>query len=117
MTFYIYIIGGVAGVVLQLSLLGSHRIIALLRIGRQQYPVGSLGIVVQRILLTGCVSQFHDGTAVGHTRGNAHQHGQTLFLTIFKSCSHHIVRLLLVRGFEGGYHGKLTIEPGVLLVL
>ena len=54
---------------------------------------------------------------MGHAGGDTHQHRQFLLLRVFKGDRHHVVGLLLVRGFERRNHGKLTIEARVLLVL
>ena len=116
-TLYINIVRAIGGIALQLSLLGGDDVVALLGVGRQQHPVGSLGVVVQGVLLARLVGTLHDGTRVGHAGGDAHQHGHALALAVVEGGSHHVVSLLLRGGLEGGYHGELAVEARILLVL
>jgi hypothetical protein len=54
---------------------------------------------------------------MGQTGHHAHHHRQLDGLGERKRHGHGIVAFLLVGGFHDGYHGKLSIEAGVLLVL
>ena len=110
LTLAIYIIGGVGCVLFELSLLGCDYIVALAGVGGEQYPVGSYGVVVEVVLLTGFVSTPDDGAAVGHAGSDAHQHGQALFFGVVEGGGHHVVSLLLVRRLERGDEGELAVE-------
>ena len=111
------VIGGLGGIVLKLSLLGSYHVVTLAGVGRQQNPVGCYCVVVQLVLLTGLVLHFHHSTAMSHAGGDTHQHGQLLLLRIFESGLYHVVGLLLVRRFERRNHSEFAIETRILLVL
>ena len=69
------------------------------------------------VLRTGCIDGVHYRTTVCHTRGDTQKDGGLEFFTQVKTIRHHVVRLLLVTRLQTGDHGKLGIEPAVLLVL
>ena len=73
--------------------------------------IGIEGILCQRF------AHSNLGTRVSQTGHHTHKHGKFQTLREFKGIRHHIISLLLRRGFEDRYHGKLAIETRVLLVL
>ena len=102
---------------LQYRLLTRYDHIALTGKGWQQHPVGSLRIVVKRILLAWLILNLYYCTTMGHTGGDTHQDGQMQLLRQVERLLHHVVSLLLRAGLERRNHRKLSIEARVLLVL
>ena len=76
----ILVIFGIDSHLLKDGLLTGNHHIALTGEGRQKHPVRGLSIVIEFVLLTGLVGNLHNGTAMGHTGGDAHQDRQMQLL-------------------------------------
>ena len=76
LSIYILVIFTLNSHLFQQRLLSRHDVITLTGKGRQQYPTGSLGIIVQIILLTRFISTYNNCTAMSHSRCDAHQDWQ-----------------------------------------
>ena len=101
----------------QTRLLFHQRGIFPARIGRKEHPTGRILRTGQRPHLFGFFLHRHGGPGMCQTHHDTHQHRQLLPFGKFEAVLHHVVRLLLSRRFQGRYHGKLTVETGVLFIL
>ena len=116
-TVDILVVLALDGTLLEVGLLASDSDVALDGVAGQQYPVASLGIIVQFVLGTRRFLYLNHSTAVGHAGGHAHEHGEAYLLAQLVGLLHHVVGLLLGAGLQRGNHRELTVEAAVLLVL
>ena len=54
---------------------------------------------------------------MGHTGGDAHQHGNLHLLGVVKCLPHHVVGFLLTGRFVVGNHRETAVEAGILFIL
>ena len=113
----VFIEGGAFALLLEEPLLLQKGLVVALGDCRKQDEPLRIGRGADVVLRATCVACVDIGAGVGEAGCQAHQDGGLQPFGEVEGILRQPVALLLVRGFDNGYHGEFPVEPAVLLVL